>query len=304
MLTLSKLWISDWLCRWSMDRHKTPLEWGQAVPHTKYWRQCRDRFRRAGVPIPDIEQVETFREKGVAALQSPFSKQLANEMYQRLSDDDQAWGGEILGSGNRHYQGNVWREFPEIQELCSRDLEPFLTSYFGCHFKIFLVVLYKSANHGQRTGSQMWHTDTVPGNCVNMMYYLHPVTAEDGPLKVLPWEDTMAVYWSARRHYRRAVCAGEVVHGRESRRDFIASYTSREVERGQSDRVCCPVSRSAGLMVPFMGNLLHAGGYPAPGRERMAITFRFYPSDKKVNYERYSSQPSGKGFPHDPAADF
>ena len=287
-----------------MNRHKTPLDWGQAAPHTKYWRQCRDRCRRAGVPIPDIEQAETFRSEGVATLQSSFSQQLANEMHRRLAGDDQAWPEEILGSGNQHYQGNVWRDFPEIRELCSRELEPFLTSYFRCHFKIFQVVLYKSANYGQRIGSQMWHTDTVPGNCVNMMYYLHPMTVEDGPLKVLPWEETMAIYWSARRHYRRVVCAGEVVHSRESRRDLIAEYTSRQVEQRKPCRVRCPVSQQAGLMVPFMSNLLHGGGYPAQGRERMAIVFRFYPSDKKVNYERYSSQPSGKGFPHDPAADF
>lgn len=288
----------------NMRRHKTALDWRLAVPHTRYWRSCRERCRRECLEVPHVAEVDTFRRDGITSFQSSLTQRVAQTIDERLRRDSEAWGAEILGSGNLNFRSNPWQQFPEIKELCERELEPFLTAFFGCHFKIFQTVLYKSTNQGKQTGSQLWHTDTGPGTYVNLMFYLHPITSEMGPLQALSWETTMRVYWLARRNYRRAVRMGTLAYNQEARRNFIAHQIDEQVANSPSDIAYRPISARAGLVVPFMNNLLHAGGYPALGLERRAIVFQFYPASQKVDYHRYASQPSGDGFPRDPGEDF
>jgi hypothetical protein len=88
-------------------------------------------------------------------------------------------------------------------------------------------------------------------------------------------------------------------------RDIRCRFYGEEIERFYRERVVQPTG-DAGLVVPFLNNSIHRGGYPAPGFSRYACVFHCYPSDRPARFERYREQgiPKRAPYPQDPAEDF
>jgi hypothetical protein len=221
----------------------------------------------------------------------------------RQQGGERVWVPVATGPAS-NYAGDLYRDFPEIEELFRGPLGEFLTLYFRTWFKAFHGVMYKTVNKADGpVGSQNWHSDSGPGTCVNVMYYLHETDAQSGTLQALPWPDSLAIYEeetrTIRERLRRAYGRTDVSKA-DRIKEMVKLYDER-ISGRFAHRVRHPYGR-AGLLVPFLNNNLHRGGFPAPGRERRAIVFHFYPSSEPTPYAKYRSEGIGKrdAYPKDP----
>jgi hypothetical protein len=78
---------------------------------------------------------------------------------------------------------------------------------------------------------------------------------------------------------------------------LIVKYYAKAIQDKYSKFVVGPKG-PAGLIVPFLNNVIHFGGYPEAGRERLAVLFHCYPSDKPPDFVRYRNEGLRKTKPY------
>lgn len=253
-----------------------------------------------------VRAVVDFRRDGFTTLHTSDTERLARSMFERIRADEVA-GREIWTEG-LGYMDEIYRAFPEIEELFRGVTGEFFRHLYGSHFKIYYGLLYKSENKGQPAwGSQLWHSDGGPGTCTNVMFYLHDVAASDGAMQALPWDPTLDIY---RREYLFGVPEQRIAERRRQDPNATAldlraircDWYREQIERGYLDRIVQPTGR-AGLVFPFLNNILHKGGYPELGRTRYVCVFHVYPSDRETPFEEYRRRgiPKRGSYPKDPA---
>lgn len=305
MMTLRDA-IGSFLERRSMRTHRSRIGWRVAPTYTRYLARCRREAPAQAHPGPEVAAAAArFAHDGFASFHTPRTGAVAAAISREIERREAA--GEVLwqpptGYGNQPYAGDPWKDFPHLEELFSGDLGDFLTAHYGTGFKILYGSLYRSEREGDaRVGSQMWHSDSGPGTCINVMFYLHPTTPEDGPLEVLGWESSLALYEREKKLLRAGALQG---YG-ETARDRISNWYAERIASGDGGPTAQPHG-PAGLVVPFLNNTLHRGGFPAAGRTRTAIVFHCYPSHRPTDLARYRTAGIRKSvpYPRDPAAEF
>ena len=281
----------------AVGRHRSRLGRRLAPRYTEYLEACRTAFRGDRETSPEIVgPAREFEYKGFTSFWTAENQRLADAMLAKIHREE-ASGDDIWDADGR-YRDEIYTSFPEIERLFQGTLGAFLTEVYRAHFKIFFGVLYKSERLAAApTGSQLWHTDGGPGTCINVMFYLKDVSAEDGAMECLPWDASLAIY-------RKELCSGEVqrrIRSGENERDVKCGLYLDEVSRSHRARV-----EQAGLLLPFRNNILHKGGYPEAGRVRYVCVFHVYPSAATTPFARYRSAGIAKtgSYPKDPAADF
>jgi len=291
----------------AIKRHGSRVGWRIAPKYTKYLHECRKTFIGA-MPFASeaiAGAVKTFQRDGIASFHTAENRNIANLIYtkilQRQNDGEEMWG-QVGASGNRNYTGCVYRDFPELEELFRGDVGRFLYHYYGTHFKIFNAAMFKSVNMGGAPqGSQLWHSDSGPGTCVVIAFYLHDVLDEGaGVLHALPWKHSVDIFkkeYNALLYMAKSAKLSLRDASRETRRDLIAKYYAKAIQDKYSEFVIGPKG-PAGLVVPFLNNVIHFGGYPQPDRERLAVLFHCYPSDRPPDFVRYRNQGLAKSKPY------
>lgn len=287
--------------------------WRIAPRYAEYHKYCRAKF---GDALPDLgplrSSLDEFKVNGIASFWTPENEKIANTVSANLkareASGEVIWG-ETGPSGNKNYLGNLYLDCPELEQLFRGSVGDFLTSYYGTYFKIFYASMLKSRRiEGDKSGSQLWHSDSGPGSCVIIAYYLHDVDADSGVLHALPWKQSIEIY----RHEQRAIAnmakeRGIVLRSasRDTRRQLLTTYYQRAIDKDFRGFVRAPMGK-AGLVVPFLNNTLHFGGFPSPGRERVAILVHCYPSDHPTNFTRYRRDGLAKiaPYPLDPSEPF
>lgn len=241
-----------------------------------------------------------FADDGYFVFDDPHARALAASL-----------GAQILASGRmsegspRVYQGDLFLDFPRIEELFRGEFGNALRAVFGCHFKIF----YGKAEHAVRAhqeprGSELWHTDGGPGTCVNLMYCLSPVNSRNGAMELLPWRATMSVLERTHRAIRRSLASVPAEAERSEYRSVKCQAYSGEIERAWRSHVVQPGSETPGMLLGFRNNTLHKGGFPESGHERLVCIFHLYPSDGPTPFERYRAKGISKSLPVPGSPDF
>src|SRR5438034_1957539 len=283
----------------AVGRHRSRLGRRLAPRYTEYLEACRTAFRGDRETSPEIVvPARVFEDKGFTSFWTAENQRLADAMLAKICREE-ASGADIWDADGR-YRDEIYTSFPEIERLFQGTLGAFLTEVYRAHFKIFFGVLYKSERLAAApTGSQLWHTDGGPGTCINVMFYLKDVSAEDGAMECLPWDASLAIY-------RKELCSGEVqrrIRSGENERDVKCGLYLDEISRSHRPRVEQPRGK-AGLLLPFRNNILHKGGYPEAGRVRYVCVFHVYPSVAATPFARYRSAGIAKtaSYPKDPAA--
>jgi hypothetical protein len=289
-----------------MRTHRSRIGWRVAPVYTRYLSRCRREAPVAVEPVgPVADAVDVFCRDGAAAFWTPGTGRVAEAVSRRIAAREAAgerlWKRSSEVENTSNYVGDPWSDFPELSDLFSGDLGDFLMAYYGSHFKILYGTLYRSVNDATRKASQLWHSDGGPGICINVMYYLHDTTPAHGTLETLPWDASLEIYEREKTAARR----GEFERFAGSRRDRTCAFYEQEIDRHYKQRLSRP-SGKAGLVVPFLNNTLHRGGFPDPGFSRTAIVFHCYPSHRPTNLERYRTSGITKTMPYpkDPALDF
>jgi hypothetical protein len=313
MLSNLRATVSDHLFLRSVRRDRSRVGWKEAPRYRQYLEQCQ---REHPMPVPDdpviADAVGHFERDMVASIASEEGERLAREMAAALDAREAAgetlWMPRSDGDSNADYTGDLWRDFPQIEKLIRGPIGQFLQGRYRTHFKIFSARLYESVNDpGGALGSALWHSDSGPGICTNIMYYLDETTLQDGPLKALSWQDSLRLYTGERKHVRRQLA--EIVApgalSRTARRDILCDYYDARIQAECSERIIQPAG-PPGLLVAFANNTLHQGGYPAPGGKRRAIVFHGYPAHEPLDYDRLNSTglECRIAYPTDPAEVF
>ncbi len=308
ILDLARERVGNTLRQHSIHKHRSRIGWRDAPRYSRYLVHAQNAYDG---PLPQLEPgvataLEVFRTDGATSFATPATAAIAGTMFDRLTAREAAgenlWPGDDQERGQHNYVGEVWRDFPEVEGLFRGDLGAFLQNYFAANFKILHGVLYRSVGRPDaRVGSQRWHSDSGPGICINVMFYLHDTVPADGTLQTLPWSVARAIYDREPTEVRRRARQ----HPGTDRRTLMADYYDEFVDRDFAHQVACPAG-PAGLVVPFLNNTLHRGGYPAPGRSRTAIVFHCYPSHLPTDFARYARDGIAKTvpYPKDPAAAF
>ena len=192
MLKNIKSLISQKLEINSIKKHRSRVGWQDAGRYSKYLSRCHKEHPVEVSPVPEVQQaVQNFNKEGVSHFITNNTNKIAHEIFNKINaghDFENSWEA-TNAYGSRNYQGNIWNDFPAIQQLFDGDLGDFLQAYFKSPFKIYYGALYKSEHSNDiPTGSQLWHSDAGPGICVNVMFYLHDTIPENGPLQIIPWE--------------------------------------------------------------------------------------------------------------------
>ena len=300
--------VSDQLFRHSITRHRSRLGWRDAPRYSTDWEACQqamaDPLPEPGALGPNIAD---FKRDGVTSFHSLVSQAVARSMTATLARREAAgetvWRDDPGVIGNNGYAGEAWRDFPELEDLFRADLGTFLQHYFGCHYRIWFALLYRNSPKREiRVGSQRWHSDSGPGSCVNVMFYLDETTPEDGPLEALPWKDALTIFRSERPALRDLPQQEDAVGDRDG---ALYDHYERIIAERHRAQVVQPHGPS-GLVVPFLNNTLHRGGFPQPGHTRTALVFHCYPSRHATPFERYREQGLAKrgSYPKDPRESF
>jgi len=308
LLTAVKETVTDHLTLRAMRRYRSRVGWRSAGQYERYLNRCRAEFRGELPGDPVVRAAaEEFSRDGVASLWTPETEALARSIDAKLREregrGEEVWLKAPTGPG-WNYAGDLYRDFPEIEQLFKGVLGQLLTSYFRSWFKVFYGVLFKTVHKDEGpVGSQNWHSDSGPGTCVNVMYYLHDTDAESGTLQALPWRHSLAIYEEEIRTIRarlKAAYGTDKVGKADRIREMVKLYEA-QIGGRFAGHIKHPIGK-AGLLVPFLNNTLHRGGFPAPGRERRAIVFHFYPSAVPTPYEKYRAEGIGKreAYPKNP----
>lgn len=293
MLNTLKATVSDHLFLRSVRRDQSRVGWKDAPRYRQYLERCQ---RDHPMPVPDdlviADAVARFEQDMVASIASEEGERLAREMAATLDAREAAgetvWMPRSGGDSNADYSGNLWQDFPQVEKLIRGPIGKFLQGRYRTYFKIYSARLYESTNDPVGAlGSALWHSDSGPGICTNIMFYLDETTPQDGPLKALTWQDSLRLYTDERKHVRQqlAKTVAPDALSRTARRDILCNYYDERIQAEYSDRIIQPAG-PPGLLVAFANNTLHQGGYPAPGGKRRAIVFHGYPAHEQLDYDR------------------
>lgn len=292
----------------SIRRHRSRIGWQVAGRYTRYYDRCR---RQASVIVcPNVivaAAANQARREGVSSFWTEQTGAVAERIRRRIeafeASGRSVWAPPDAAVPNsRLYTGDVWYDHPELAELFAGDLGDFLHGFYGTSFKILFGSMYRTQHADRRHGSQLWHSDSGPGICINLMYYLHDTTPAHGTLEALSWRSSQQIFEAE----IAARLSGELQHiSGYSTRHCRAQFAERMIVSKHAADVRQPFGK-AGLVVPFLNNTLHRGGYPAPGLTRTAMVWQCYPSHLPTNLERYNATGVKKrvAYPLNPAQVF
>lgn len=296
MLSALRNRIGDYLWLDALRKHRSRMGRIEAPRYTRYL----DNAPKKGAPADSETEARAqhFKSSGWSSFSYPEAHVLAVSMLGKIKAEESR--GRPFDETGRYSDDIYYKQFPEVEALFKGATGDFLRAAYGTDFKIFYGVCYKSKfDPVGPTGSQVWHSDGGPGTCINLMWCLTPVTAENGAMECLEWSDSFQIYQNERQATRDALVN---LKDSMSKRNVRTDYYSARIAADYSSKIKQP-NGAEGLIFAFSNNTLHKGGYPQPGHERYVCVFHIYPSAKATPFDRYRVTGIRKtiAIPKDPA---
>ncbi|BDW97397.1 hypothetical protein MACH10_30820 [Thalassospira tepidiphila] len=300
----------------ALKKHHSKMGWRDAPRYTSYLRSCQKAFV-GDLPEPQIygKLAGEFNKEASVSVWDENLEAVANQMFKRICDWEEQgqdlWlvpDGPLLGS-HQGYVGDVWKDFPELEEAFRGSFGSLLMNIYKANYKIFYASLVKSVGTElNATGSQQWHSDGGPGSCVIIAMYLHPTDETSGCLQTLPWNASLEIF--GQEHGRDAIVKSRYAAENNVRIADIDKLTLRNlrhkyyddlIQENFRDQIRMPFGK-AGSSVLFRNNTLHRGGHPELGKQRYALLIHCYPAEVAPPFHKYREQGLKKtaGYPADP----
>jgi hypothetical protein len=300
----------------ALKKHHSKLGWRDAPRYTSYLKKCQQAFDG---DLPEFqtyaELAEEFNKEASVSVWDENLEAVANKMFKSIRDREEQgqklWlvpEGPLLGS-HQDYLGDVWRDFPELEEAFKGSFGSLLMNIYKANYKIFYASLVKSVGVAQKaSGSQQWHSDGGPGSCVIVAMYLHPTDETSGCLQTLPWGASLEILGQEHKWYpnvQSRYAAENNIRVEDidklTLRTLRHQYYDDMVQEKFRDKVRMPFGR-AGSSVLFRNNTLHRGGHPESGKQRYALLMHCYPAEVSTPFQKYREQGLKKtaGYPADP----
>jgi hypothetical protein len=298
MLAAVKNFVADRFWLGALRKHRSRMGWRDAPRYSEYLAKAQ----KDPLPTADVETGKRalhFEDRGWAAFSDAEATDLANSMLAKIKAEQAAAGKSIWDAEGRYATADIFLKFPEVEAFFKGKVGDFLRAVYGADFKIFFGVCYRSVHAPDGpSGSQRWHADGGPGTCINLMWCLSPVSAENGAMQCLDWSDSLKIFKGERAATREAVAQEK---DRMRKRYVVSDYYRDTIAKDY--KVNQPTG-GAGLVFGFSNNTIHKGGFPQPGYDRYVCVFHIYPSVGPTPFDRYrasgipktASNPSDPGF--------
>jgi hypothetical protein len=281
--------ISDALWIGALNKFRTRIGWRAGWKYQRHHNKAKSEYRSNSI-MPSgvvVEAAHQYINVGWAAFAPPKTRDYTKEIMARLNNME-SQSKTIWGEGGRFIGGDLWSEFPVMEQIFSHGLGDFIELAMGSHYKIFYGLMYKSERYDEEpTGSQLWHADGGPGTCMNLMLCLSDVNHKNGAMELLDWKDSLRIF-NKERAAVRGITRGLLSSDKSDRsalRDQRAKWIQSVIESEQLT-VHQPEG-SSGMMLAFNNNLMHRGGFVQKGQKRVVCVFHIYPSIQPVPYGYY-----------------
>ena len=246
------------------------------------------------------ERAETFQDKGWNSFSDPECHRLALSMLEKIKTEE-ATDHDTFDASGAYQKGDIYQTFPEVRAFFDGPAGDFLRAAFDSDFKIFFGKCYKSVhNPDGPAGSQQWHADGGPGTCVKLMWCLSSVTEENGAMECLDWSDSLRIFEQERTTgtgIKASVTTKNSIEKRQVKTDFFNEAIAKsQISINQP-------TADEGMVLAFLNNTIHRGGFPEEGHERYVCIFAVYPSAVPTPFSSYMENGIAKGinYPADPA---
>jgi len=124
------------------------------------------------------------------------------------------------------------------------------------------------------------------------MYYISEASEKLGALELVPWQNSLPILRSELLTNKKAQKLEEAVKAkgrpltRLEERSIQCELMADEISSNCLEQIVQPHGQN-GLIVPFLNNTLHRGGYPYPGNERYVFIFHCYPAMNPTSIQHY-----------------
>ncbi|MGB0744293.1 MAG: hypothetical protein ACPGSB_07180, partial [Opitutales bacterium] len=133
--------------------HTTSYPIGTMTSFNEFHEKCRSRYTANPLESDCQDLRRSFDQLGHFSLSNETTKALATQLAAKVYAADK-WGDDD------RYDGDVFKVFPEVEQILRQALQVPLQAVFGCDFKLFSATIYRSIRRSDYpTGSQLWHSD-------------------------------------------------------------------------------------------------------------------------------------------------
>lgn len=308
MLFIKKL--SNYLWLNSLKKHRSRMSIFEAPIYTVYSKECQKIFSKNNLKKDDtLQKKYTFKKDfeidGVCSIQTAKTSSLAKSILNKIIKEEKEtviWSNNDSG---RYIKGDIYCSFPEIEKLFREELSIFLEEIYNSYFKIFYGIIYKSSTKNRMLipqGSQLWHSDSGPGTCINLMISLSELTKNNGAMEILPWKYSFEIFKEERAYMRKFEHIMKnpendnyknKLHYQKIRSEFYG----RKISEEYSGCIVQPQGRN-GTVIAMANNIIHKGGFPNINQSRYVCLFHIYPSNKPTPYKTYRASGIQKNGPY------
>ncbi len=278
---------------------------------TKYHQRCCHKYKSLK-PLNNIQKyIDQYNESGFFSYHDEETEALSRSIYNKLKEDgfvDAVIPIDMNESDNRYsvnrarqmstYSKDAYLEFPEIEVFFKGVVGDIVRGILGCNFDIFYSRIHKSSNFmgDKPEGSQLWHTDGGPSNCIILFLHLTDVGEHNGSTEIIPWKITKKIL---RKTYFESYnqIDGKKINKMESR--YIKSCVfAKEIAINHTKDVMMCSHEMPGLVSAMNNNNLHKGGFTYPDQTRLILMTHLYPIDKSTPFEKYRKCGTPKTSPY------
>lgn len=277
------LWIG------ALKRFRTRMGWRAGWKYQRHHNKSKSAYR-SNLIMPSgiaVEAAKQYINAGWAAFAPPKTQEYTEEIIARLNDME-SQSKIIWDEGGRFIGGDLWGEFPSIEQIFAHGLGDFIELAMGSNYKIFYGLMYKSERYAEEpTGSQLWHADGGPGTCMNLMLCLTGVSHKNGAMELLDWKNSLRIFHKERAAVRRI--SRELFSSGKPERSALRSQRAKWIQ-GVIESEQLPVHQPegpSGMMLAFNNNLIHRGGVVKGSQKRVVCIFHIYPSVENVPHSYY-----------------
>ncbi|MBW3057105.1 hypothetical protein CU311_06745 [Prochlorococcus marinus str. MU1402] len=233
------------------------------------------------------QYAKKFNQVGFACFTDKNIENECKSILQKLNSEDEPWDSE-----NRFNRSASKAFKKELINIFNSGVNEFIQSAFDSDYYIFYHTLYKSNRLSKAKipeGSQLWHADGGPGNCMNLMICHSHINEFNGSMKIFPWEISKKLLGNLSYGYKRLIRSDlnkikNFDHSRMAYRELKCNLLAKYIKKN-AYKFFQPKSKTSGTIFAFRNNCVHAGGFTEVGNERIVSIFHIYPSKKQTSIE-------------------
>ncbi|MBO8230550.1 MAG: hypothetical protein JJ841_004000 [Prochlorococcus marinus CUG1432] len=256
------------------------------------------KFKKFELFKTKTKETKEFKKYGFTVFTNRIIRKECNSILKKIKSLDDPW------DSTNKFKDSASEIFKtQLISIFKNGIDEFIKSVFDSDYYIFYHSLYKSerlTKEKSPQGSQLWHADGGPGNCINLMICHSHIDESNGSMKIIEWEESknllVKLHYDYKNLVRNTLSINDFKNNRIFSREIKCSLLKKYIEE-KSIKYFQPESKNSGAIFAFRNNCVHAGGFTEFGSERIVSIMHIYPSinrsslDEKFNKLHLKTKP-------------